>query len=427
MGSCPSNLPLLPIQSAILMAMAGSIRQRGKQSWEIRAFAGKDAETGKKRYVTRTVRGERREAEVALGRLLAEIDDGQHAVRAGTVGELCERWYSHAAPDLSPAVVAEYRRLLDKRILPRWSDTPLRRLRTADLDQWYAELRRSGAAGGKPLAPNTVIRSHAVLRRALAQGVKWGWLTVNPAANASPPRARKQQLDLPDPGDIARLIEAAAKVNPSLPTYLRLAAATGARRGELCALRWKHVDLERHRLTIARSIVEVSGELIEKDTKTHQVRKVSLDEETVAVLTAHRAACEELAGKCGATLASSSFLFSHEVDFSTPWRPNYATLAFGRLRDELGLEGVKLHHLRHFSATQLLSAGIDIRTVSGRLGHANASTTLDFYAQFLQAADERAADALGALLGRPAHATQALDGVERLDATQGGRKGATDG
>ncbi len=386
----------------MLVAMAGSIRQRGKQSWEIRAFAGKDAETGKKRYVTRTVRGERREAEVALGRLLAEIDDGQHAVLAGTVGELCERWYSHAAPDLSPAVAAEYRRLLDKRILPRWSDTPLRRLRTADLDQWYGELRRSGAAGGKPLAPNTVMRSHAVLRRALAQGVKWGWLTVNPAANASPPRARKQQLDLPDPADIARLIDAAAKVNPSLPTYLRLAAATGARRGELCALRWKHVDLERRRLTIARSIVEVGGELIEKDTKTHQVRKVSLDDETVAVLTAHRAASEDLAGKCGATLSPSSFLFSHEVDLSTPWRPNYATLAFGRLRDELGLEGVKLHHLRHFSATQLLSAGIDIRTVSGRLGHANASTTLDFYAQFLQASDERAADALGALLRKRA-------------------------
>ncbi len=378
--------------------MAGSIRQRGKQSFEIRAFAGKDAETGKKRYVTRTVRGERREAQVALGRLLAEIEDGQHAVRAGTVGELCERWYSHAAPDLSPTVAAEYRRLLDKRILPRWSDTPLRRLRTTGLDQWYSELRRSGGPGGKPLAPNTVIRAHAVLRRALAQGMKWGWLTVNPAANASPPRSKKQHLELPDAADVAQLIEAAAKVNTSLPTYFRVAAATGARRGELCALRWKHVDLDKRRVTIARSIVEVGGQLIEKDTKTHQVRKVSLDEETTAVLATHRETCEEVAAKCGATVSRNSFLFSHDVDFSKPWRPNYATLAFGRLRDELGLDGVKLHHLRHFSATQLLSLGIDIRTVSGRLGHANVSTTLDFYAQFLQAADERAATALGSLL-----------------------------
>lgn len=104
-----------------------------------------------------------------------------------------------------------------------------------------------------------------------------------------------------------------------------------------------------------------------------------------------------MAAECGASLSPASFLFSHEVDFSKPWRPNYATLAFGRLRDELGLDGVKLHHLRHFSATQLLTAGIDIRTVSGRLGHANASTTLDIYAEFVEAADERAADVLDAL------------------------------
>ena len=153
---------------------------------------------------------------------------------------------------------------------------------------------------------------------------------MNPAANASPPRAKKQHLELPDPADVARLIEAAAKVNPSLPTYFRLAAATGARAGELCALRWKHVDLDKRRVTIARSMAEVGGELIEKDTKTHQVRKVTLDEETVAVLAAHRAACEALATKCGAKLTPTSFLFSHEVDFSKPWRPNYATLAFGR-------------------------------------------------------------------------------------------------
>ncbi len=127
---------------------------------------------------------------------------------------------------------------------------------------------------------------------------------------------------------------------------------------------------------------------------------MTLDEETTAILAAHQVACEELAAKFGGRVSATSFLFSHDVDFAGPWRPNYATLAFGRLRDELGLEGVKLHHLRHFSATQLLSLGIDIRTVSGRLGHANASTTLDFYAQFLQAADEKAADVLGQLFAR---------------------------
>ncbi len=162
------------------------------------------------------------------------------------------------------------------------------RLRTADLDQWYAELRRSGGPGGTPLAPNTVMRSHALLRRALAQAVKWGWLSVNPAANASPPRPGKQHLELPDPADIARLIEAAAKVNRWLLTYFRLAASTGARRGELCALRWKRVDLDHRRITTARSISDVGRELVEKDTKTHHVRTVRIDAETAELLSVHR-------------------------------------------------------------------------------------------------------------------------------------------
>lgn len=379
--------------------MAGSIRQRGKQSWEVRCFVGKDAVTGKKLYASKTVRGERRDAEVALGRMLGEIEDGQHAVRAGTVGELCERWFAQAEPDLSPAVAPNYRRLLDNRILPRWGDVPLRRLRTADIDLWYGELRRKGAVNGGPLTPNSVMRIHSVLRRALVQGVRWGWITTNPAANATLPRVRKQMLELPSPADVARLIDAAAKVNPSLPTFFRLSAATGARRGELCALRWKHVDFEHRRLKIERGIVVGGdGRLVEKDTKTHQARRLTLDEETTAVLRAQHERCTELAQSCGASIGSSSFVFSHEVDFSKPWRPSYTTVAFVRLRDQLGLDGVKLHHLRHFSATQLLSLGIDIRTVSGRLGHANASTTLDIYAQFVEQTDQRAADVLGAML-----------------------------
>lgn len=379
--------------------MAGSIRKRGKKSWEVRAYVGKDPATGKKQYATKTVRGTKKEAEVALGRLVAEIDEGRHAVSGGTVGELCEKWFAQAEPDLSPSVAPQYRTLLDNRILPRWGDTPLRRLRTADLDLWYSELRRDGRLDGKGgLSANSVKRIHSVLRRALGQGVKWGWLTTNPAADATLPKVHKQPMTLPDPADVARLIAKAEKVNKALPTYFRLSAATGARRGEMCALRWRNVDIGKRRLTIERGIVARGGELIEKDTKTHQVRRVSLDEATVAVLERHRDRCEQLAADCGIELSDDAYLFSHEVDFSRPWRPNYATLAFGRLRDDLDLDGVKLHHLRHFSATQLLSLGIDVRTVSGRLGHANASTTLDIYAQFVEQSDEKAADALGALL-----------------------------
>jgi integrase len=94
------------------------------------------------------------------------------------------------------------------------------------------------------------------------------------------------------------------------------------------------------------------------------------------------------------------FAFSHDPGGAEPWRPNYATLAFGRLADEQGLKGVRLHDLRHFAATTMLVSGIDIRTASGRLGHANASTTLDIYSHFVAAADERAASAVADVLDR---------------------------
>ena len=194
--------------------------------------------------------------------------DGRRTTKR-TVGDLCEAWFSLAEPDLSPSVAPQYRVLLDNRILSRWGDTPLRRLETADLDRWYSELRRSGRLDGLGgLSANSVKRIHSVLRRALDQGVRWGWLRHNPAADATVPRAHRQALTLPDPAEVQRLIAASERINPSLPVFLRLAAVTGARRGELCALRWQDVDFDRGRLTIARSIVERAGELIEKDTKT---------------------------------------------------------------------------------------------------------------------------------------------------------------
>lgn len=378
--------------------MAGSMRQRGKQSWELRVHAGRDLDTGRKQYVTRTVRGTKREASRELARLVAQVDDGLIIAKAGTVGDLCERWFAQAEPNLSPIVAENYRRLLDRHVIPRFGSTPLRRLRTSDLDAWYAELRRHGGRSGRELAPNSVLRIHALLHRALGQAVKWGWLTTNPATAASPPRPKRHTIAVPEAADVLRLIVAAEAVNPGLPVFFRVAAATGARRGEVCALRWTDVDLKEGRLTVSRGLVEARGGVIEKDTKTHAERRVTLDAGTVAVLKDHKKRSTEIAQECGAKLGIDAYVFSREVGGSAPWRPGYVTLAFTRLRDELGLTGVRLHDLRHFNATNMLANGTDVRTVSGRLGHADASTTLNIYAHFLEASDIQAADRLGALL-----------------------------
>ena len=147
-----------------------------------------------------------------------------------------------------------------------------------------------------------------------------------------------------------------------------------------------------------RGVVEVAGALQVKDTKTHAERIIALDSATTALLTEYRTNMEDRARRCDTELAASAYLLSESPDGSRPMRPDKASDVFKRLRPGVGLEAARLHDLRHFVATQLIGAGHDIRTVSGRLGHAQTSTTLNTYAAFMGSRDRAAADQLGALL-----------------------------
>jgi integrase len=144
--------------------------------------------------------------------------------------------------------------------------------------------------------------------------------------------------------------------------------------------------------------VQVGRQLYEKDTKTHQAQRLSLDPGTVEVLARFKSAAEDRLVPFGVAPSESAFVFSDEPDGSKPWNPERITRAFSRFCAQEGITGVRFHDLRHFAATRLLSAGVDVRTVSGRLGHANAATTLGVYAHFLQSSDQAAAVILGELL-----------------------------
>jgi integrase len=206
-----------------------------------------------------------------------------------------------------------------------------------------------------------------------------------------------------------RLFELAGVYDADFATFIVLAAMTGARRSELLALRWSDIDYKGGRITFARGIVFGTEGLVEKDTKTHAVRRVALDPRTAEVLAAHHERVNERAAQCGAVIASDAYVFSHEPDGSEPWRPDSTTRAFRLLLAKAGLRGVRLHDLRHYVATQLLAAGVDVRTVAGRLGHRNASTTLNVYSHFLQDADEQAANVLAKLLDQNAQVPTQAD------------------
>ena len=381
--------------------MRGHLEQRGKNVWRAKVYLGRDVQ-GRLRYLTRTIHGTKRLAEDALRELLAEAGSGDQVVTDGTLADLVQKWRPIAELNLSPTTRREYERLLDKRILPRFGKTKVRALRAADIDAFYADLQRRGGEDGGSLGAQSIHHIHALLRRLLNQAVRWGWVATSPVTRATPPRVRRFELKVPTPGDVSRLIAAADAQGGELGCFLRLAAVTGARRGEVCALRWSDIDFKAAMVTISRSVAgQRNDELIEKSTKTHASRRMALDPVTLTTLEIHWGRSVTRANECAVRLPVKAFVFSDTPDCSSPWRPNRVTLAFRRLCLELGISDVRLHDLRHFAATRLLAAGVPVKTVAGRLGHANAATTLNVYAHFLESSDERAAEVLGNLLDDP--------------------------
>jgi integrase len=373
--------------------VSGTLREKYPGVWQVRYEGGRDPLTGRRRQLSQNVHGTKRQAQQVLNALVAEAEAGKRVSTTATFAQLSEKWLALAESDLSPTTLRRYKNLLSKRILPALGDRPVSSIKAMELDDLYQGLvRRVG------LSPATVRQAHAIIRRSLRQAVLWGWISSNPAANATPPRVAKSDLSPPDLDQIGELLRVAHDTDPDLARFLHIAATTGARRGELCAIRWSNINFEVRTLTIERSIVEVPGGLFEKDTKTHANRRIALDIDTLAVFGDQLEDAKAHASETDRTVKEDGFVFSKDNDGVTPWTPGAVTKRFAQVRDELGYGDMRLHDLRHFAATRLMAAGVPVRTVSGRLGHANPSTTLSVYAHFVEASDQEAASVVGKLV-----------------------------
>ena len=358
-----------------LMASRGHVRKRGK-GWEIRAYAGKG------RYITRVVHGSEKHAKKALTALLAQIDTGQLTGPDAPLSAVAKRWQREAS--WSPSTEAAYRHYLNTHILPALGDKPVGRLSVDVLDGFYrSRLER--------LAPSSVQKVHGMIRRMLGEAVRWGWLASNPAERARPPKASRPEIVPPEPEDVDRLLKEA---DSWLRAWLVLASRTGARRGELAALRWANVDFERAELVIDRAIVHGPDGMMEKPPKSGRPRRLALGPQTMAELREHRSWCEEYAAEGDTKITARSFVFSPSPDGLEHYRPDGMTARFAALRKRAGLEHVRLHDLRHFVVTQLLGKGVPAGVVADRVGHTNAATTLNLYRHWMPAADREAAELL---------------------------------
>jgi len=379
------------------------IRRHGNR-WQVTVYAGVDPTTGRERRARGSVpalpsqRRPPKEARELEARLLLEVSAGEHREARMTVGELLDRWLEHAAPDLSPHTAHGYRRYIDRSIAPRLGHVRLDKLTTAMLDGLYRELRESGGRGGRPLAPATVRQVHAVLRRALGQAERWGWIHRNPAVLATPPKIVRHEIRPPSPVDVARLLAEAEAEGVPTALAVRLAALTGARRGEVCGLRWSDVDLDAGALVIRRAVVEIQRRISVKDTKTHQVRRLALDDATLALLCARRRTQAKTALELGVPLGDEAYVCSEHPAGIEPLHPSLFSGRFRRVARRVGLPKTRLHDLRHWHVTQALGAGIPVRDVAERVGHASATMTLDVYGHAINHTDRRAAEAVAGIL-----------------------------
>jgi integrase len=197
---------------------------------------------------------------------------------------------------------------------------------------------------------------------------------------------------------VAVLLEWARREDPPLFCFLRLAVSTGARRSQLLALQWGDVDEERPAVAFTRALIEGPNGPELRSTKTHRTYRVELDGETFDVLMDHRSDAEDRARHSGVELMDGAFVFAMRPDGTKPWLPNWLTKRFIAARREAGLPHFRLHDLRHFMATEMLAAGVPIATVSQRLSHSRASTTLNVYAHSVPGGDRGAAETLAAIL-----------------------------
>lgn len=376
-------------------ATRGHIQRRGKNSWRIKYDAGTEPLTGRRRTRYITVRGNRADAERELTKALRAIDDGT-AIEPSkvTVAEHIRAWLD--AAEVSPKTLERYRQLAEQQIIPHLGAVLLQKLRPVQVREWHGTLLASGGKDGRALSPRTVGHAHRVLHRALARAVEDEIAARNVASVVSPPKLEDAEVQILTAEQMGGVL--AKLATHALYPIVALALGTGMRRGELLSLRWVDVDLEAATVRIERSLEETKAGLRFKTPKTkHGRRTISLPPSVVEVLRNHRRQQLERRVVLGLGRPGPDALVFSKPD-SSPMSPDNLSRDWRRLTDSLGLPKVMFHALRHSHASALIAGGLDVVTVSRRLGHGSPVVTLRVYAHLFDRTDTAAATAIEAAL-----------------------------
>jgi integrase len=378
------------------MRPTGHIRERSPGSWELRYSLATDPATGRRRIATTTVKGDRRYAEKELRRLLRTLDDGSHVDPTRmTVREWLVSWLAAIREEVSPKTHERYGEIVTNFLAPELGNLPIVKLAAVHISsaymRWATEGRRDGKHGG--LSPQSRRHIHRILKTALGRAVEQQVLARNPADafRKRLPKVERREMVTLTAEQAMRLLESIKHSRVYWPVLI--AFSTGMRRGEILALRWRNIDLERGVVSVVESLEQTKTALRFKAPKSDKARAIALPSFAVEEFRRlKRQQAQELLAmgvrQSGETLA----FCRHDGE---PMPPRSLTHEFakvsGRLKD---VPRVRFHDLRHSHATQLLSAGVHPKVAQERLGHSTITTTLDLYSHVTETMQSDAASKL---------------------------------
>jgi len=324
----------------------------------------------------------KREAEQKLTEVLRSVDQGRFvAPSRRRLGEfLSDEWLPTVqVSGLRPGTFRSYKGLVERYIIPRLGQVALQALTPVIVTIFYKELLESGRSGGRGgLAPKTVRETHMVLRKAMADAVRWGYVMApNPVDGASPPKTGyRRRISTWTPAQVKTFLTS-VEDDRLFPMWM-VAASTGMRRGEILGLAWDSVDLGAARLAVRQALVNgPSGPELQPPKTRKSVRVVPLDEKTVEALRRWRDLRTTEMSVAGRHLTEDDLVFT--TPLGVPLRPDSMLPMFRRRSRSAGLPRIRFHDLRHTFATNALRAGVAPKVVSDILGHSSIAFTLDIY------------------------------------------------
>ena len=308
------------------------------------------------------------------------------------VGEWLSLWFDQKVKRGRKQTTQErYQGIIEKQIIPHLGNTLLAELTPRQVDAMENALLDSG------LSPRTVRNVHTVLSGACREAVRLEIIDRNPAASVAPP-AKPSQKVVPPPVTVVRdLLQLTSDEGHYLHPFLRLLVYTGMRRGEALALRWRHVNLEERYLTVVESAVKTQrlGTVITAPKSANAFRSIDLDDGTIAILRAHRAA-QSLNAQ-----APGDDVLVFQARGGGVMKPNNILRDLKRLGWRVGYPDLTFHSLRHFHASVTLQQHQNVTVVSRRLGHSNVATTLATYAHMMPGWQRATADAFAKAMEQP--------------------------